>query len=118
MEFPLYKYLQPEQVDYIMSHYLPKLHFWKQGRDFGLKYEFIRLRNLKSNLKKKKAVETSGTINDGEAVFLIHTAKGYSLSGVHGYGMHFELVETIKYSGWWWDKPDEWKKIVKETSLR
>jgi len=121
MELPLYKYLKPKQVEYIMnrqSHHFPNLHYWRKGNDFGLKYEFIKLRNLKADLRKKKAIETKGEIDEEEAVFLIQTAKGYSLSGLHGYNRHFELVETIKYAGLWWDKPDEWKKIAKETSLR
>jgi hypothetical protein len=116
--FPMYKYLSDNDVQYLKKKHFPHLHFWRIGNDFGLKYEYIELRKL-LNKDFKEAIEVEyNPKEDNKRVFLIRTAKGYSLTSIHGYSQHFELVETTKYNSFWIRKPKEWEKIVKEASIR
>jgi len=117
MKFKMYRYLNPTQVEYILKHHLPHIHYWKHGDDFGLKYDYIEMRKL-MHQNFKEAVEVDyNPKEDTQKLYLIQTKKGYSLTGLHGYNTHFELVETIKYGSLWNSNPKEWKKICKEASI-
>ncbi|MEM3858956.1 MAG: hypothetical protein QW478_06075 [Candidatus Micrarchaeaceae archaeon] len=127
------EYLKPDEVAEVMK-FMPRIPIWHKGIDFGLKYKYIKLQGLIADWERKGVdvvimlspsaylVKTAKgfdikIISDKDSVYLIQTAKGYAISFLHGYTNHFELPETIKYSGLWWDKPKLWDKICKEASL-